>query len=102
MWHAGVAPLITQIVKSLTFPVLSIPSEEITLNGSTYTLSVSQVNISAIQGPQEELLTKVRSPVPYRFGILERPRTVAGQASRDWSRWRLGQGVRWWDRLRGS
>jgi hypothetical protein len=59
---AVLAPLITQIVKGLTFPVLSIPSEEITLNGSTYTLSVSQVNISAIQGPQGELLLVTCQP----------------------------------------
>lgn len=59
---AVLAPLITQILRNITFPVLAIPSEQVTLNGTTYTLSVSEVKISATQGPQGELLLVTCQP----------------------------------------
>lgn len=59
---AVLAPLITAVVKGMTFPVLSIPSEEVNLNGTNYKLSISQVNISATQGPAGELLLVTCQP----------------------------------------
>jgi hypothetical protein len=58
----ALTPLISDAVQGLSFPVMSIPSQQVTLNGSTYTLSISQENISAIQGPLAELLLVTCQP----------------------------------------
>ena len=59
---AALAPLVTLFLKGKSFSVVKIPSENITLAGTAYTISVSQVNVSSIQGPNGRLLLVTFQP----------------------------------------
>jgi 4-hydroxy-tetrahydrodipicolinate synthase len=59
---AALAPLVTLYLKGKSFSVVTIPSENITLAGTAYKISVSQVNVASIQGPNGRLLLVTFQP----------------------------------------
>jgi hypothetical protein len=59
---AALTPLITLFLKGKSFPVVQIPSANLTLAGTAYKISVSQVHVSSIQGPSGMLLLVTFQP----------------------------------------
>jgi len=53
---AILGPLVNQAISGLTFSVLSVPSFNVSLGGSSYTLALAQAATSAGQGPEGTLL----------------------------------------------
>jgi hypothetical protein len=53
---AILAPLVTQAVSGLTFSVVTVPSFNVSLGGSSYTLALAQATTAGGQGPQGALL----------------------------------------------
>jgi hypothetical protein len=58
----ALVPLITQNLRLLQFPVLTLPNVPVTIDNSTYVLSIMEASTSAGEGPQGPLLLVTGQP----------------------------------------